>query len=188
MNPAPEKKTVDPRGGYLVAALVFGVSLIVGFFVLPYLGARRAEESELANRPAPDFILPYLSPKERGQSQRLSDLQGKAVVLDFWASWCRPCREQTPVLERVASSIGAERLTVLGVATSDDEAAVRRFLDQHPMQYPSVYDADGTASTQYRVQGLPTLAVIRKDGTVTAVATGLMSEGELRRLISDALR
>src|SRR4051812_24326348 len=114
--PSDEQQT---RTGYLVAALVLGFSLFMGLFVLPYLGAKTAEKSELVGKPAPDFLLPYVTPAERGQSQRLSDLQGHVVVLDFWASWCGPCREQTPVLERVARKLG-ERVLVLGVGTSDE--------------------------------------------------------------------
>lgn len=186
--PPKKRKANDPVTGYFVAGLVLAFSLFMGLFVLPYLGVRNAEKSPLVGLPAPDFLLPYASPAERGKTQRLSDLQGRAVVLDFWASWCGPCRAQSPVLARVAKSFGTDKLRVLGVGTSDDRDSITRFLARSDLGYPSVFDDQEVASTQYHVQGLPTLVVIAKDGTVRGVATGFTDETELSRLVKDALR
>lgn len=181
-SPGAEDKT-----GYLVAGLVLVFSLLMGFFVLPRFGAAGAK-SDLIGKPAPDFLLPYVSPAEQGKTQRLSDLQGRVVVLDFWASWCAPCREQTPVLEQVAEAVGAEKLAVLGVGTSDDRASITRFLERAPHHYASVYDDEGMASSAYRVRGLPTLVVITADGTVSALTTGLVSERQLKSLVTEAMQ
>jgi thiol-disulfide isomerase/thioredoxin len=189
MSPQSTKTPLsEAKTGYLVAGLVLAFSLFMGLFVLPYLGAKKAEASPLVGRPAPDFLLPYASPAEKGKTQRLSDLQGQAVVLDFWASWCGPCRAQSPVLARVAKTFGAEKLRVLGVGTSDDRASITRFLASEPLGYASVFDDQEVASSLYHVQGLPTLVLIAKDGTVRAVATGFADETELSRLVKDALR
>ncbi len=188
MNARPKPKLDDTKTGYLVAALVLGFSLFMGLFVLPYVGVKKAEKSELVGLPAPDFLLPFASPSERGKSQRLSDLQGKAVVLDFWASWCAPCRAQTPVLERVAKAFGPDKVRVLGVGTSDDRASIERFLQRAEPQYPSVFDDQDVASSLYHVRGLPTLVVLGKDGTVRAVSSGLTDESSLTRMVTDALR
>jgi thiol-disulfide isomerase/thioredoxin len=189
MNPPSKRKNADDaKTGYLVAGLVLAFSLFMGLFVLPYLGAKKAEKSALVGQPAPDFLLPYASPGERGKSQRLSDLQGQAVVLDFWASWCGPCRAQSPVLERVAKAFGGDKLRVLGVGTSDDRDNITRFLQRSGLGYPSVFDDQEVASSLYHVQGLPTLILIAKDGTVRAVSTGFTDETELTRLVRDALK
>jgi cytochrome c biogenesis protein CcmG, thiol:disulfide interchange protein DsbE len=189
MSPQSTKTTLsEAKTGYLVAGLVLAFSLFMGLFVLPYLGAKKAEASPLVGQPAPDFLLPYASPAEKGKTQRLSDLQGQAVVLDFWASWCGPCRAQSPVLARVAKAFGTEKLRVLGVGTSDDRASITRFLASEPLGYASVFDDQEVASSLYHVQGLPTLVLIAKDGTVRAVATGFADETELSRLVKDALR
>jgi cytochrome c biogenesis protein CcmG/thiol:disulfide interchange protein DsbE len=188
MNTPKKKKGDDASTGYLVAGLVLAFSLFMGLFVLPYLGAKRAENSPLVGQPAPDFLLPYASPTESGKSQRLSDLQGQAVVLDFWASWCGPCRAQSPVLESVAKSFGGQTLRVLGVGTSDDREHITRFLQRSSLGYPSVFDDQEVASSLYHVQGLPTLVLIGKDGTVRGVSTGFTDERELTRLVKDALK
>jgi cytochrome c biogenesis protein CcmG, thiol:disulfide interchange protein DsbE len=184
----PKFRVNDTTSGYLVAALVLAFSLFMGLFVLPNVGAKRAEKSPLVGEPAPDFVLPYVSPSHAGQTQRLSDLQGRVVVLDFWASWCAPCRAQTPVLERVAQQVGTDELLVLGVATSDDRASITRFLQRSPPKYLSVFDDQDVSASLYRVHGLPTLIVIDKVGSVRAVASGLVSERELTRLVTDALK
>ncbi len=187
-TPPKHAKPNEASTGYLVAGLVLAFSLFMGLFVLPYLGVRKAEKSPLVGLPAPDFLLPYASPKEHGKAQRLSDLQGHAVVLDFWASWCGPCRAQSPVLERVAKSFGSDKLRVLGVGTSDERENITRFLAHSELGYASVFDDQEVASSLYHVQGLPTLVVIAKDGTVRGVATGFTDETELSRLARDALR
>jgi len=186
------QKTKQPRSegatGYLVAGLVLAFSLFMGLFVLPYLGAKRAESSPLVGQPAPDFLLPFASPGERGQTQRLSDLQGHAVVLDFWASWCAPCRAQSPVLARLAKQFGPDTLRVLGVGTSDERENITRFLARSALGYTSVFDDQEVASSLYHVQSLPTLVVVGKDGTVRAVAVGFTDESELARLVRDAIK
>lgn len=188
MNPKQTKAPNEATTGYLVAGLVLAFSLFMGLFVLPYLGAKKAEASPLVGQPAPDFLLPYASPGERGKQQRLSDLQGQAVVLDFWASWCGPCRAQSPVLARVAKAFGPEKLRVLGVGTSDERSKITQFLAAEPLGYASVFDDQDVASSLYHVQGLPTLVLVAKDGTVRAVATGFTDQAELTRLVQDTLR
>ena len=188
MNAPKKKQLNDATTGYLVAGLVLAFSLFMGLFVLPLVGAKRAEKSALVGQPAPDFLLPYASAAEQGRSQRLSDLQGQAVVLDFWASWCGPCRAQSPVLDRVAKAFGGDKLRVLGIGTSDDRESITRFLSRSPLGYPSVFDDQEVAPSLYHVQGLPTLVLIAKDGTVRAVSTGFTDETELTRLVKDALK
>jgi thiol-disulfide isomerase/thioredoxin len=187
MNEAPKRRVDDASTGYLVAGLVLAFSLFMGLFVLPYLGAKKAEKSALVGLPAPDFLLPYASAAEQGKTQRLSDLQGTAIVLDFWASWCGPCRAQTPVLERVAKSFG-DKVRVLGVGTSDERDNITRFLQRSPLGYPSVFDDQDVASALYHVQGLPTLVVLDKTGTVRAVSNGFTDERELTRIVGDVLK
>ncbi len=177
----------DDRQGYLVAALVVVVSLGFGLFGLPHFGKKSARSaSPLIGHPAADFMLKEISGTDIGKTQRLSDLQGKTVLLDFFASWCGPCREQAPIVNRLAQRLGGPTLAVYGVNTSDQIADAEHYLEEHRPSYPVLFDADNAAAAGFNVEGLPTLLVIDKTGIVRAIETRVVGESELEALIKDA--
>ena len=177
----------DDRQGYLIAGLVVIVSLGFGLFGLPHLGKRALHSaSPLIGHPAADFMLKEISGNEIGKTQRLSDLQGKTVLLDFFASWCGPCREQAPIVNRLSQRLGGASLAVYGVNTSDQIADAEHYLAEHRPSYPVLYDADNAAALGFDVEGLPTLLVIDKSGIVRAIETRVVGETELEALIKEA--
>jgi thiol-disulfide isomerase/thioredoxin len=186
MSEAPHSKR-DWSQGYLTALLVIVASVGLGLFGLPRLGHRAARSaSPLIGHPAPDFILRALSEAGLGKPQRLSDLQGKTVVLDFFASWCGPCRQQAPIIDRLARRLSGPKLALYGVNTSDEFADARRYMDAHHPSYPVLFDGDAQAANAFDVSGLPTLLVIDKQGIVRAVEMGVVGERDLEGLIHDA--
>jgi cytochrome c biogenesis protein CcmG, thiol:disulfide interchange protein DsbE len=188
MSKTPHSKR-ESHQGYVTALLVLVASVSLGLFGLPRLSRRAAHsDSPLIGHPAPDFLLRAISEAGLGQSQRLSDLQGKTVVLDFFASWCGPCRQQAPIVERVARRLSGPTLAVYGVNTSDEYADARHYMDAQRPSYPVLFDADARAAEAFDVSGLPTLLVIDKQGIVRAVEMGVVGEGELEGLIRDADR
>jgi len=186
MTIEPHSKA-DDRQGYMIAALVVVASLGFGLFGLPHFGKRAARtDSPLIGRPAADFMLREISGTEVGKTQRLSDLQGKTVLLDFFASWCGPCREQAPIVNRLAQRLAGPNLAVYGVDTSDQIADAERYLDEHRPSYPILYDADNQAAAGFDIEGLPTLLVLDKNGIVRAIETRVVGESELEGLLKEA--
>ena len=122
------------------------------------------------HQPAPNVSLPALDDRQIS----LSQLKGKVVVLDFWATWCPPCREGFPHLQSLAANVDmAQRgLTVLAVNEEEKPAEIRAFLDQAHYSLTVVQDSAGLAARAYGVSALPTTIVVGRDGLVQAVISG----------------
>lgn len=130
----------------------------------------RQEESGVG-APAPDFILQSL----HGDPTSLSNYLGRAVVLNFWATWCTPCRVEMPLFERYSNSYDQE-LTVLAVNMQETDTDIRVFTDEFDLTFPILQDPDGLVSHLYRVQGLPTTYFIDPAGKIGAIHIGSLSE------------
>jgi cytochrome c biogenesis protein CcmG/thiol:disulfide interchange protein DsbE len=179
--------TRKPATSVQTVALVLGGAVFFGFVALPRFGTDRL----IGSQPK-DFALPRLETAGRGGAPakpvKLSDLSGKAVILDFWASWCGPCRAQAPIVDQVSQSLSGRGLVALGIVTDDDPEAARRFLAEHPVRYPSVVDEQHEASSAFGVQGLPTLVALDRTGKVVAVRRQFVREAELAGIAEAALK
>lgn len=141
-------------------------------------------------RPAPDFTLPLFS----GGTLSLHSLKGKVVVLNFWASWCIPCRTETPLLVRLHKIYGSRGVEFVGIDVQDQERDARQFINEYHVDYPVVRAPDEHVMLAYSVLGIPTTVFIGADGVVAQKYTGAFvgAEGEkalvmrLDRLLSEA--
>ena len=173
------ERTTDTKFGIVSLAVTLLVAVAFGVFVLPRIGGR-AER-----KPAPDFALPVIHGGERGARVRLSEQRGKAVLLDFWASWCQPCRQQAKVLERLRAK--HPELVVIGVNVSDTPENAARYLQAENPPWLVVEDHQGAANLAYEVETLPTLVAIDKTGNVVAIRRRFVPDKELAALLGDLL-
>lgn len=114
------------------------------------------------NKPAPDFTLKSRS----GKNVRLSDLRGQVVMLNFWASWCGPCRQEMPLLEDMSKKYERLGFTLLGVNVDEDSSKAEKLLEKIPVSFPVLYDNKSDVSELLNVDAMPTTFLIDRDGNL----------------------
>ena len=133
---------------------------------------------------APDFEVADLN----GMPLRLSDLRGKAVVLNFWATWCYPCREEMPLLQKAYETRQDDGLVVLGVDVGEDETSVAAFAKELGLSFPLGLDKTQAISRLFRVFGMPTTFFIDRAGMIQYIVVGQVQEPALTRMLDRILR
>ena len=158
--------------------------LAAGFLLLGWtLWQHSARPHTTGLRPAPDFSLTDLS----GRPVSLSDYRGKVVILDFWATWCDPCKREIPSFIEMQNKYASQGLQILGVSMDDDEPPVREFQQQFKMNYPVAMGSPKLADQYGGILGLPITFVIDRNGRITARHVGATEasviEAEIRKLL-----
>lgn len=125
-----------------------------------------------AGQPAPDVDLPGAV----DAPPRLSALKGKLVYLDFWASWCGPCRQSFPWMNEMQAKHGARGLQVVGINLDAKRADADAFLTQLPARFGLAFDAAGTSAKRFGVKGMPTSVLIGRNGEVLSVHQGFRED------------
>jgi len=138
--------------------------------------------------PAPAFSLAARSAADPHVD--LSQFKGQVVLLDFWASWCGPCRQSFPWLGQLQARHGARGLQVIGINVDRQRSAAERFLVQVPAAFTLAFDPAGDVAQRYAVQGMPTSVLVGADGRVLLQHTGFRDEDRatLEAAVVDALR
>jgi peroxiredoxin len=124
--------------------------------------------------PAPDFTLKSQS----GENVRLSDFRGQVVLLNFWASWCGPCRQEMPILDAINKKYEALGFTVLGINVDLKSEKAINYLKDTPVNFPVLYDPTSKVSELYSVSAMPSTAIIDRDGNVRFIHAGYKSGDE----------
>jgi thiol-disulfide isomerase/thioredoxin len=146
------------------------------------------EQAEMRKPPvaigttAPDFTV---KPLAGGKMVKLSDKRGNIVLLDFWATWCPPCRESLPETQKIAKKYNGHGLTVMTI-DDEDAATISGFLKKNHYSFPVYRDVTQSASKAFKVTGIPTIAVIDKDGKLAAFMVGLQEPSDVMAALKKA--
>ena len=173
------------RSSWLTPVLVLLASALFGYLVLPQLSRQVSPNAQLLGQPAPEFSLPVIHGGDTSSRISLHALAGNVVVLDFWASWCKPCVAQSRILSQLAPQHAAQKVMFVGINTADSPDRAEAFARSHDLPYPSVLDA-GEVADAYGAQSLPTLVIIDPTGHVSDVSVGVLGAADLEAAIAAA--
>ena len=139
---------------------------------------QRPSSTPVVGRPAPAIQLQALD----GSAASLSAVHGRPVIVNFWATWCEPCKQEMPALQAEAAS--HPDLVVLGIDNVESAVKVKPFVDQLGIRFPILLDEDGTAMERYQVTGLPTSFFIDRTGTLRSLYRGALTADTLRTSVA----
>jgi peroxiredoxin len=142
--------------------------------VLGSLGWTAGAATLQAGAPAPTFQLNSMG----GKPVALADLKGQIVLLNFWASWCGPCRQEMPILEQLNRQYHAKGVTLLGVNVEPDSVAAVNWLKATPVTFPILFDTDSKVSKLYEVEGMPNTVIVDRKGVVRYIHRGYNAGAE----------
>ncbi|NIO68058.1 MAG: redoxin domain-containing protein [Anaerolineae bacterium] len=157
-----------------VTSTIVGVAVVAFLLLLSYGLLSGPRSGPLNEGPAPDFSLQLFD----GGQLSLADLRNQVIVVNFWGSWCEPCREEAPILEKVWQEYQGQGVTFIGIAYKDTEGKARAFLDEFDITYPNALDPGNRVARSYRVQGVPETFFI-KDGEIADLYIGPLTEDQL---------
>ncbi|HLI28824.1 MAG TPA: TlpA disulfide reductase family protein [Chloroflexota bacterium] len=141
----------------------------------------------LRARPAPELRVVLLGADQVGGELDLAALRGQPVVVNFWASWCQPCRDEAAVLERFAAEYGPRGVAFVGVNVWDSADRARAFVDEFGLSYPNGTDARGSAAIDYGLTGLPETYFLDRQGQIVGKFVGPLTERALRTAVESLL-
>jgi len=177
---------------YSLKRMGYGAPPDAALFKLPESGVHEVKQltpwniarikKQLVGKPAPELEVMDI----QGNPVSLSTLKGKTVLLDFWTTWCPPCRADAPALDKLYNKYGDKGLAIVGLSVSEERGVVEKFLKDHPHSFPVVLTSENEMPRPYQIGAFPTYMVISPDGTLASAADGDQGFGELRKFLEKA--
>ena len=188
----------NPRSSYVMELtyslkrMNYGTAPDLSLFKLPESGVHEVKQlsswnvsrikKQLLGKPAPQLEVTDI----QGNPVSLAGLKGKTILLDFWTTWCPPCRADAPSLDKLYSKYGGKDLIIIGISVNEEREIVEKFLKDHPHNFPVVLTSENEMPRPYQIGEFPTYMVISSDGTLTSAAEGDQGFGELRKFLKKA--
>jgi cytochrome c biogenesis protein CcmG/thiol:disulfide interchange protein DsbE len=169
------------RWGWIARS--FAVLGVVALLGLVGWGMVRAQAGPKSSGLAPDFTIHTFD----GESVTLSELRGQVVVINFWASWCPPCRDEAPYLERTWREYQDQGVVFIGVDYVDTEPEALAYIEEFDITYPNGPDLRTEISQAYQIQGVPETFFVGVDGTLRGAKIGPLSPPELEERLTSLL-
>jgi thiol-disulfide isomerase/thioredoxin len=182
--------TVADRGDLIRKLAVPAMAIVGGLVAAFFLLRGGGDETELGmleegrpdvGSPAPDFALADV--RDGGETRQLSDFEGNPVVLNWYATWCAPCRDEIPLFQEAQDALGDD-VAFLLVNLEEPRDRAEGMLDELGASMTAVLDSEGEVAERYRVTGMPTTYFIDADGTVESTSSGGMDEEQLQEALA----
>jgi peroxiredoxin len=181
------RKVSSRERWYIVFSVAVAVILITVVWVLTGRNNAALPSVSEVNRPAPDFTLPALD----GDDVQLRDYRGQIVLINFWGSWCEPCRRETPALQAAYEQFHDQGLVVIGVNLFDDEQTqgntrddLQSFVEQYGVSYPIALDVEGQVARDYSIYPIPTSLFIDAQGNIRYMRFSELTTEEIAALFT----
>jgi cytochrome c biogenesis protein CcmG/thiol:disulfide interchange protein DsbE len=198
-TPADERAGLTLAGEGLSRSNILGLAatalVLLALMAVLFVRLQQANQAvssipsfPLIGHEAPDFTVGEVWNGAPGQTIHLADLKGKPVVLNFWASWCAPCKEEMPTLQAGYDKYRASGVVFIGLAFNDEQKNGQPFLTQYKISYPAGPDKDGQISIAYGVTGVPETVFIGRDGRVVSKTPGGVSVEQLDAGVQQLLK
>lgn len=173
---------------YLVNAGFFPTLILFIVFSLSIAGCSGADDNAINVRPVEaDEFAPFIVTSFDGKEIDIGSMRGHVVVINFWASWCGPCKTEAKDIEKVYRRYKGKGVKFIGIAVDDTVDNARDFIELHEITYPNAFDVNDQLASEYEVFVVPTTYVLDREGWLTYTHKGAISRGRLENAIDRVL-